>query len=164
MARWRCVALSASRLGTLNLLTPKRRAGAARLARRGATFNLDLPLDLPALPFFAHRAPPKHTFLKRRAGNSRDDYLDGLALQYTSQWDGLRHMRSPEHGFYNWTPDSAVETSARRLGMEYFSRQGIVGRGVLLDVARYLEARGDRLAPDERRELPAALLDEVAAA
>ena len=151
-------------LGTLNLLTPERRAAAARLVRRGATFGLDLPLDLPAVPFFEHRRRPTHTLIQRREGNSRDEYLDGFYPQYSSQWDGLRHMRSPQHGFYNWTPDAAVDAADGRLGMEHFARQGIVGRGVLLDVARFLEARGEALAPDIRRELPCALLDEVAAA
>jgi kynurenine formamidase len=148
-------------LGTLNLLTPERRAAAARLVRRGVTFNLDLPLDLPAVPFFQHRARPSHTFLARRGGNSRDDYLDGFALQYSSQWDGLRHMRNPQYGFYNWTADDQVADEHGRLGIQHFARHGIVGRGVLLDVARYLEARGQPLAPDVRHEIPAALLDEV---
>ena len=151
-------------IGTLNLLTPERRAAAAGLARRGATFNLDLPLDLPAIPFFAHRAPPTHRLVGRRDGNSRDDYLDGFALQYSSQWDGLRHMRSPRHGFYNWTRDADVDAPDGRLGIEHVARHGIVGRGVLLDVARHVEARGDPLAPDARRELPPTLLDEVARA
>jgi kynurenine formamidase len=151
-------------IGTLNLLTPERRAAAARLARRGETFNLDLPLDLPAIPFFAHRARPTHRLVARRDGNSRDDYLDGFALQYSSQWDGLRHMRHPRYGFYNWTSDADVDVVDGRLGIQHVAEYGIVGRGVLLDVARYLEARGDPLAPDARRELPAAVLDEVARA
>jgi kynurenine formamidase len=151
-------------LGTLNLLTPERRAAAALLARHGKTFNLDLPLHLPARPFFDWRARPRHVLLKRRGGISRDDYLDGFFPQYSSQWDSLRHMRSPQHGFYNWTPDQDVETEHGRLGIEHFAQRGIVGRGVLLDVARFLAARGDPLLPDRRREFSAQLLDEVAAA
>src|SRR4051812_4898841 len=151
-------------LGTLNLLTPERRVEATSLAVQGKTFNLDFPLHLPSRPFFATRARPRHVLLQRRNGNTRDDYLDGFFPQFSSQWDGLRHMRNPEHGFYNWTPDADVETEFGRLGMEQFSQHGIVGRGVLLDVARYLAERGDPIAPDQRRELPATLLDEVAKA
>ncbi len=154
----------ADQLGTLNLLTPQRRIAAARLVQRGKTFNLDLGLHLPARSFFDWRARPRHTLLKRRTGNSRDEFLDGFFPQYSSQWDGLRHMRSPRHGFYNWTLDSEVDTTHGRLGIEHFARHGIVGRGVLLDVARHLAARGDPLAPDRRRELTGVLLDEVAAA
>ncbi len=147
-------------LGALNLLTSERRAAAARLVRNGTTFNLDLPLDVPARPFFANRARPTHRFVGQGT-NGRDDFLDGFALQYSSQWDGLRHVRNPVHGFYNWTADADVDAEEGRLGMEHFARHGIVGRGVLLDVARYLAARGDQLAPDVRRELPAGLLDDV---
>ncbi len=151
-------------LGTLNLLTQERRAAAVRLVRQGKTFNLDHPLHLPARPFFDWRSRPRHTLLQRRGGNSRDEYLDGFYPQYSTQWDGLRHMRNPRYGFYNWTADRDVETAQGRLGMENFSRHGIVGRGVLLDVARFLAAQGDPLAPDQRRELPGTVLDRVAAA
>src|SRR5262249_23677419 len=48
------------------------------------------------------------------------------------------------------------------LGVDNFSRNGIVGRGVLLDVARYLTARGEPIAAYERREISVALLQEVA--
>jgi kynurenine formamidase len=149
-------------LGTLNFLTPERRRQATHLVQRGDTINLDHRLDLPARPFFEFRTRPKHVLLSRRNGNTRDEYLDGFYPQFSSQWDGLRHMRNPAHGFYNWVRDEDVETTDGRLGMENFSRHGIVGRGVLLDVARYLAAHGDTLAPDERRELPTSLLDEVA--
>ena len=42
-------------LGTLNFLTPQRRLAALRHVRRGATFNLDLPLNLPSPPMFESR-------------------------------------------------------------------------------------------------------------
>jgi kynurenine formamidase len=149
-------------LGSLNFLTPERRAAAATLVTRGAYFNLDLPLHLPAQPFFASRSRPKHVVLRGSGG--QDDYLDGFFPQYASQWDGLRHIRHPEHGFYNWTSDDDANAEVGRLGMEHFARHGIVGRGVLLDVERHLIARGDHLEPDRQRAFPAALLDEVAEA
>jgi kynurenine formamidase len=98
------------------------------------------------------------------SGTAQDDYLDGFYPQYSSQWDGLRHVRHPVHGFYNWTSDSDASSEEGRLGMENFAHHGIVGRGVLLDVARYLSTNGETLAPDQLRPIPAALLDEVAAA
>lgn len=149
-------------LGSLNFLTAERRAAAATLVKRGAYFNLDLPLHLPAQPFFGSRARPRHVVLSGRGG--QDDYLDGFYPQYSSQWDGLRHVRHPSHGFYNWTSDQDAKTEVGRLGMEHLARHGIVGRGVLLDVERHLAGRGDHLEPDRRRGLPATLLDEVAEA
>ena len=150
-------------LGSLNFATPERRAAAARLVRRGAVFNLDLPLHLPAQPFFSVRARPRHVLVQRENGVVQDDYLDGFYPQYSSQWDGLRHMRHPRHGFYNWTSDADASCEVGRLGMEHFARHGIVGRGVLLDVERRLAGRGEHLAPDARRAIPVELLDQVAA-
>src|SRR5581483_10937528 len=51
-----------------------------------------------------------------------------------------------------------------RLGIDHFSRHGIVGRGVLLDVARYLETTNEPMRTHERREIPASLLRDVARA
>jgi kynurenine formamidase len=41
---------------------------------------------------------------------------------------------------------------------------GIVGRGVLLDLERHLRDTPDAIVPNERREIPMALLDEVTVA
>jgi len=150
-------------LGTLNLLTAARRAAAASLVRRGATFNLDLPLDLPRRAFFPPRRPPHHQVLGKGT-LGRDEFLDGLYTQHSSQWDGLWHVRHPAHGFYGWTSDADADDPRGRLGIEHFSAAGIVGRGVLLDVARFLARRGQPLAPDAYYALPAALLDNVAEA
>jgi kynurenine formamidase len=149
-------------LGSLNFLTPERRQRAARLVRRGATFNLDLPLHLPSPPLIPIR--PTYRRHQFRIGTSgRDDVLDNFYLQCSSQWDGLRHVRHPQHGFYNWTSDSEVDGESDRLGIHVIAEIGICGRGVLLDVARHLDRHSDRLDPSTPRELPTSLLDEVAA-
>jgi kynurenine formamidase len=49
-----------------------------------------------------------------------------------------------------------------RLGIDNFARHGIVGRGVLLDVARHLESLGQPVQPYERREIPLGVLLEAA--
>jgi kynurenine formamidase len=153
-------------LGSLNFLTPERRARAASLVKRGTVFNLDLPLHLSPRPFFGSRRRPRHTIARWAGGNVQDDSLDGFYPQYSSQWDGLRHVRHPQYGFYNWTSDAAAGAldADGRLGIEHFSKCGIVGRGVLLDVERYLAAQGETLAPDVLRPIPPSLLDEVAQA
>jgi kynurenine formamidase len=146
-------------LGTLNFLTPERRAAAARLVRRGEVFSLDLPLDLPARPFFAWRSRPTHAVVPIGRGFAQDDRLDGFNTQYSSQWDGLRHVGHPEYGFYNGTSAEDARRLDGRLGIANFSAHGIVGRGVLLDLARHLS-----LAPDQYRPVSATELGEVAAA
>lgn len=127
-------------LGTLNFLTPEQAVRAAGLVHRGATFNLDLPVHAFDPPI-THRTPPRHTIFSH-ASYHRDDRLDGLFLQGTSQIDGLRHFRHPQHGFYNGVPDEAVASGTPRLGINVMAEKGIVGRGVLLDVAAWREATG----------------------
>src|SRR5579859_4623382 len=151
-------------IGTLNFLTPARRMAAVAGVRRGETFSLDLPLHLPRPPMIASRTAYRRTHIHFAQNRGRDDVLDNFYLQCSSQWDSLKHIRHPEYGFYNWTPDDRVDSEEDgQLGVDNFSRHGIVGRGVLLDVARYLEAQGDPIKPYQRREIPLGTLHDVAA-
>jgi kynurenine formamidase len=62
-----------------------------------------------------------------------DDWLDGFYLQCSSQWDGLRHIRSAD-GFYGgWQGDPSADPGP--LGIQHWARPGIIGRGVLVDLA-----------------------------
>ncbi len=131
-------------LGTLNLLTPERVATAAKLARKGAVFALNLRIDEPNPPLFGREAP-RHTIIDLGGGVARDDYLDNFYPQAASQWDGLRHIRHPRDGFYGGVPDDEIVSGKGRLGIEHFARKGIAGRGVLLDVGRHLESQGTPL-------------------
>ncbi len=128
-------------LGCLNLLTPERAAAAARLVKTGEVFSLNLRVDRPDPPLYG-RGAVKHT-ITGGGGNGRDDFLDNFWPQASSQWDSLRHIRHPEHGFYNGVPDDRiVEGDGGKLGIDVAARRGIVGRGVLLDVARHRAASG----------------------
>jgi kynurenine formamidase len=122
-------------LGCLNLLTPERVAGAAKLVRKGAVFPLNLRIDRPDPPLYG-RGAVKHT-ITGEGGNGRDDYLDNFWPQASSQWDSLRHVRHPELGWYNGVrDDQIVAGSGGKLGMDVAARRGIAGRGVLLDMGR----------------------------
>jgi kynurenine formamidase len=122
-------------LGCLNWITPERIAGAARLATKGAVFPLNLRVDRPDPPLYG-RGAVRQTIVGE-GGNGRDDWLDNFWPQASSQWDSLRHIRHPEHGWYNGVTDAEIVSGGGKLGIENFARRGIVGRGVLLDVARY---------------------------
>ena len=149
-------------LGTLNLLTPEHALAAARLVRTGEVFPLNWPVELPD-PHPFRRPPTRHAIGAGSFG--RDDWLDGFYLQGSSQWDGLRHIAHPRLGFYNGVGAAAVDDPASdRLGIHAAARRGIVGRGVLLDVARHLEQHGTPLAPERRTLIGPDLLDAVAAA
>ena len=128
-------------LGCLNLLTSERIASAARLVRKGAVFPLNLRIDWPDPPLYG-RGAVKHT-ITGEGGNGRDDYLDNFWPQASSQWDSLRHIRHPEYGWYNGVRDEQIVAGdGGKLGIDVFARRGIAGRGVLLDVGRYLRAQG----------------------
>jgi kynurenine formamidase len=149
-------------LGTLELLTPQRRAAAAALVVEGTTINLDHPMNVP-LTIFAHRSPFEHRVFEIMPGYY-DEIVDHLAPQLSSQWDAMRHVRSPDGFFAGLRSDEEALTPGGELGIDHAAVAGIVGRGVLLDVERHLRDSPEPLAPNARREIPPQLLDEVAAA
>ena len=150
-------------LGTLNLLTDERTLAAARLVARGAVFNLQLPLEEPA-PGIVWRTRPRHEIVEVGRG-ARDDFVDGLWLQGSSQWDGLAHMRHAEHGNYNGIDDSEIHGGpGTRLGVDRWAARAVVGRGVLVDVHRHLASLGEALDVGSAFEISPGLLDATLAA
>jgi hypothetical protein len=149
-------------LGTLNFLTPERILEARQCIRRGAFFNLDCSLDAFDPPILAHRKTMKHSIFGS-SPHHRDDCIDSFYLQSGSQIDGLRHFRHPLHGFYNGVPDSAVAPGDPRLGVNRVAEHGVVGRGVVIDIERFLAARGERLNQAAADPIPVGMIDEAAA-
>jgi kynurenine formamidase len=128
-------------LGCLNRQTPQRIRAAAELVREGRVFSLNAPIDWPTPPLYTRR-PVRHTVFTTPLGNL-DDHLDDFFPQASSQWDALSHVGDPTLGRYNGHP-------AEALGIEHAARRGIVGRGVLVDVARVGAADGRPLEWDRR--------------
>lgn len=149
-------------LGCLNKLTANRVVQSASLVLSGEVISLDLPINGIDPPLFG-REPAKHEIF-RISRNSIDDRLDTFFLQSTSQWDGFRHVQAREFGFWGGhTDDTEFKPGAGPLGIEHWVDHGVVGRGVLLDVARYLSERGD-YDPFVKLRITAELLDDVARA
>jgi len=143
-------------LGSLALLTPERVAGAARLVRSGARFSLDLPVDQPDPPFFG-REPVRHTVFDF-SETVLDDRLDNFFPQGSTQWDAFSHFAHSTRGFFGGHDKTSI-VEGQALGIDAWHPAGIVGRGVLLDVARHVDIPGDSsftVTPE--------LLDETAAA
>jgi len=149
-------------VGTLNFLTPDCVIAATGLVKRGVVFPLDHTLDAFDPPIARLRQLPKHTIFSS-SPHHRDDHVSGLYLQATSQIDGLRHFKHPEHGFYNRAPDAAIQPGSPTIGVNRYAERGIVGRGVLIDVDRYLRKQGKRLDHRGGEAFPVSLLDEAAA-
>lgn len=129
-------------VGTLNLIDAEAVKHAASLVRRGAVFNLDYALDAFDPPISPYRKGHEHTLETRQNGQIRDDHLSNFYLQASSQIDGLRHHRHKLHGFYNKVAEDSVGIGTRPLGIQHVAERGIAGRGVLLDVERYLADQG----------------------
>jgi kynurenine formamidase len=144
-------------LGTLNHLTRDRVAAAAREVVTGERISLQLPPGLPDPPLYG-REPLRHEIFQT-GRNNWDDRLDAFYPQRSSHWDGFRHVRFREHGFYGGlTADP--HRLGERLGVHHWAQAGIIGRGVLLDLDSWLSARGD-YDPFEGRMIEA---DELRAA
>jgi kynurenine formamidase len=119
-------------LGTLNRLTGAVVAAAAASVRTGERIGLGLPLGLPDPSFFGRQAP-RHTVFPMAVG-AWDDRLDGFYLQASSQWDGFRHVRAGADGFYGgW--QGSPDADPAWLGIQHWASRGIIGRGVLIDLA-----------------------------
>jgi kynurenine formamidase len=140
-------------IGTLNLIDDAARRRAAAAVRSGRSFALGLPLSEAEgiqAGFIAGRVNPTRTMIAVNEPLSADpewicssEDVVTLALQCATHWDALAHC---SYGglLYNGYPATSVdEQGAHRCGIHQLST--VVGRGVLLDVAR---ARGlDVLAP-----------------
>ncbi len=152
--------------GTLNLITADCVVEAARLVRTGKTFALGIPFDGDGPQDGRVRGNPARMMKEtgaQMAGSPgafrfADDYVF-MALQAASQWDSLAHVHY-DGLLYNGFPASDVDvTGATHCAVSNLS-PGVVGRGVLLDVAR---RRGVDWLPAGTAILPEEL-DDVAAA
>jgi len=150
-------------IGTANHLTPERVAAAAALVKTGKRFSLALPIGPPTPG--GYRSEPLHFYgmaagdgvLGSGRGGDRypvsDDYVV-MALQASTQLDGFGHVGG-DSTLYNgyWAGLVTATGGARRLGVHHLAQQGIVGRAVLLDVARHLGVEhlepGFPIGPDE---------------
>lgn len=133
-------------LGTLNFLTAETRVAAASLIRSGRVVPLgrEFGVGTPELRNFSYTMRKYDDPLPEEAG-----CFDILAMNChgfaVTHVDALCHMFTPQgaQGMYNGYPISNVtDTGASTLGIENVGATGIVGRGVLLDVA---EVRGGPL-------------------
>lgn len=146
-------------LGTLNFLRPEAIAAAAHEVKEGRVICLSLPLNVPYPALTRARPPYTHTVTRTRGG--RDDSLSGFFLQASSQWDGLQHIRYREFGYYGGREEEELDAGA--LGIHVMAKKGIVGRGVLVDVARYAQAKGLDYAPTKRCPISPAMFDDILA-
>lgn len=152
------------RIGTLNFLTAERVATAAGLVKRGAIFDLGIEIGKPGVQRAAGiRSNPVHLMnltpldsLDHMGGLKdvfvADDYIM-MPLQSVTQWDGLGHV-GYDGKLYNDIDAGSITTlhGSTELSIHHIAQRGIVGRGVLLDIASLIGVdrlpAGAEITPD----------------
>jgi kynurenine formamidase len=146
-------------LGTLERSSPERIVQAAGLVREGAVLPLNLSLSELEPPLFGREAARHEIFATDR--NTLDDRIDAFYPQGSSQWDGLRHVRAREFGFFGGVLEDFAAGREGALGIEHWARRGIVGRGVLLDVVAHRERLAKSYDPVGAEPIEADELREI---
>lgn len=152
--------------GCANLITDASVLAGIRTVRTGQRFSLALPIGPPptgAVPgaMLLRTATTGDAVLDPPAGHpAYADEVLVMGTQSYTQLDGLAYV-AHEDTLYNgyWAGLVTAAGGAARLGVHRLA-DGIVGRGVLVDVARHLGV--DVVAPDT--SIGPDLLDEVLAA
>jgi len=141
-------------IGTLNYITPETIAAAARLATSGKVFALGIPLQRegpqsgtrqrfnPIHAMFRDGGDQPKTADEVRAmqgyGGS-DDWIV-MPLQSVTQWDSLAHIFYEGKMWNGYDATLVTSSGAARNSIDKTTDK-IVGRGVLLDVARHKGVR-----------------------
>jgi kynurenine formamidase len=155
--------------GALNYLTPERVAAAAGLVRSGRTVSLSRPLNT------AHEADNPEPADHHMTLLGAIDHPDGLAFvkdyigvdyhnDTHTHLDALCHV-SYDGKLYNGRPADSVSADGAAVETVEVLKDGLVGRGVLLDIARLRGVRwlepGESISVEEleqaEREQPATL-------
>ena len=136
-------------IGTLNHITAQDIIAAAGLIKRGKVFALGIPLDSngPQNGLFGGRWNPIHTMLatgtdavagrQDETPNIRyaDDAID-MPVQGATHFDSLGHIFYQDKMYNGYDATNVDSRGVHKLGIEH-ARSKMVGRGVLLDVARH---------------------------
>jgi len=146
--------------GTLNFISPDQIAAAAKRIQSGRVFNLNWELTLPE-PGLFHQKLGEHTFFEGLGSTA--DRLDKFCLQSSTHWDALCAIHHPDRGHYMGLKKIS-RPEANPIGVDQLAKHGIVGRGVLVDIARYLKKQGRRLTPISAEPITVADLKAALAA
>lgn len=139
-------------LGLVNLMTSERVVNGASLVKRGAVFPLDVPFYRIAPALAKYRGVPRHSVLHEPGTIGFDDLYDNFYPQGSSQWDSLAHVGYAPNQFYNGATEQEVISGARNT-IDHWSRHGMAGRAVVLDVERAAHESGQYYHPGESTPL-----------
>jgi kynurenine formamidase len=145
-------------LGALRYITPERIAGAAGLVRRGVTVSLGRSVN--TRPGVDNPAPADHEMTMLPDGGTETGgerfAMDYIGADYHNEGhshvDALCHV-AYDGLLYGGVPDTEVTPEGAAAGAIDLLRDGLVGRGVLLDIpgvrgVPWLEP-GEHVLPDD---------------
>jgi len=160
-------------IGSLNYISHQKIVAAAKLVRQGKVFTLQLPFaQKSGDPNWPGRTSAQHFMVNDKGtyfgetapkypGDAEfaDDYLCTY-VQGTTQYDALGHVWI-EDLLWNGFPAQSTIGGLSKASIEPIANHGIVGRGVLLDMARLKSKEVlDRGEPIEAEDLEAAARSE----
>lgn len=136
-------------IGALNFLTPDRVVSAAGCVRSGKVFTLSTVFGTGSDPIWPGRAQAQRYNTQDKGGYTAgklkpnpggiqyaDDFI-AMFLQGATHYDGLGHIWYDDRLYNGYPADTTVGGLARVSALP-IAQRGIVGRGVLLDIARFL--------------------------
>ncbi|PSN64006.1 hypothetical protein BS50DRAFT_95114 [Corynespora cassiicola Philippines] len=159
-------------LGKLAILTPDVVAKAAATEIRTG-HRVALNWDLDKLEHAGlNRQQCEHKIVPLLGGIAFDDVFC-FNPQQSSQWDGLRHFSQPVPGtdgkaikdrvFYGGTTaEEILDRTNDRIGLQHWAKEGIAGRGVLIDYASWAERKGIQYSTFSLHEIKLSEILEIA--
>ena len=126
--------------GAVNLITREKRIAAAGLVRSGRTVSLSRPF--PVAPSAENVKPAQHiTYLVDELDGDWRSAHDYYGISYhgpaSTHIDALCHMWSPDGMWDGRDPEEEITSAGARYGSVDAWKDGIVTRGVLLDVPKH---------------------------
>ena len=126
-------------VGAVNLVTPEKRVAAAATVRSGRAISLSR--EFPKTPAANNPTPALHFMKRVDRGEKAGYYGDFYGISYhgtaTTHLDALCHVWN-EDGMWNGRhPDDAADMDGATWGSVDHWAEGIITRGVLLDVPKF---------------------------
>lgn len=122
-------------LGALNLITPAKRANAARLVRDGVSISLARDVEKEKTP--DNGQPFEHTMNRTGRGNTTQFAVDTYRVLYHgvahTHMDALCHMFYEGKMYNGFDQNIVTDLGAERLSIERI-KNGIFTRAILLDI------------------------------
>jgi kynurenine formamidase len=126
-------------VGTVNLITDKKRVSAATLVRTGTSISLSRPF--PTAPAANNPKPASHYMKRGQRGPDAGSAVDYYGLEYhgllCTHVDALCHTWDRRGMWNGRNPDDVLSFDGSKWGTVDNWSTGIITRGVLLDVPAY---------------------------